>query len=98
MEQSMEEKIEKLFARLLTSSVWLEDAATRLVWVTLLVLADDDGRVECSLPDLAREAYVSLGECEHALERLNSPDRHNREKVFGGRRIRVVDGGWSILV
>lgn len=87
----------KLFSSIVTSTIWQEDDKTRIVWITLLALADAQGRVEGSVPGLAHVAHVGLGECEHALERLSSPDPYSRTKDFEGRRIEAIDGGWQIL-
>lgn len=87
----------KLFSSIVTSTIWQEDDKTRIVWITLLALADAQGRVEGSVPGLAHVAHVGLGECEHALERLSSPDIYSRTKDFEGRRIENIDAGWRIL-
>jgi hypothetical protein len=87
----------KLFSSIVTSTIWQEDDTTRIVWITLLALADAQGRVEGSVPGLAHIAHVGLPECEHALERLSSPDPYSRTRDFEGRRIEAIDGGWRIL-
>ncbi len=87
----------KLFSSIVTSTIWQEDDKTRIVWITLLALADAQGRVDGSVPGLAHVANVGLGECEHALERLSNPDPYSRTKDFEGRRIESIDGGWQIL-
>lgn len=93
----MAEGFTKLHRSILTSSVWSEDYATRLVWVTMLAEADADGFVEAAIPGLARIANVTLEECEKAVERLQSPDPYSRTKDHEGRRIEPVDGGWVLL-
>ena len=88
----------KLFSSIVMSSIWSEDDKTRIMWVTMLAMADAQGHVEASVPGLAYTARVSLEDCERALGILSSPDPYSRTKEAEGRRIRVVDGGWSILV
>jgi hypothetical protein len=87
----------KIFGSLLHSTVWQAPAPTRLVWITMLVLADRDGLVEASVPGLARAANVTLEECEAALAAFMSPDRYSRTPEHDGRRIEEVRGGWRLL-
>ena len=87
----------KLFNSILASTIWREDDKTRIVWITLLAMADKYGVAEGSVPGLADFARVSLQDCENALERLQSPDKHSRTKEHDGRRIEVVAAGWRII-
>jgi hypothetical protein len=87
----------KLYGSITTSSVWSESKETRLLWITMLAMADGDGKVDASVPGLARTANISLGECESALAVLQGPDPYSRTKELDGRRIDPVDGGWLIL-
>lgn len=87
----------KLFHTILDSSVWMEDAPTRIVWVTMMAMADKGGMVMASLPGLAHRARVSVEECKGALEKFMRPDPHSRTVEFEGRRIEQVDGGWRLL-
>lgn len=87
-----------MFRELLSSSVWVGTPKhVKLVWVSLLLLKDQDGIVSASVPGLAKEAEVSIEECLDALARFHAPDPHSRTKDFEGRRIETVDGGWKIL-
>ena len=43
----------KLFNSILQSTIWREDDKTRIVWITLLAMADKNGIAETSLPSLA---------------------------------------------
>jgi hypothetical protein len=87
----------KLFSSILTSSVWSENANTRLVWITLLALADKDGYVRASPSGLARLANVPADDCRMALQLFLSPDPESGTKDDDGRRIEEVEGGWHIL-
>lgn len=87
----------KLFASLLESSVWAEDAPTRLVWITLLLMADRDGFVRGSPSGLARRANVGMAECRKAMATLEAPDVESGTDAWGGRRIERVAEGWQIL-
>lgn len=87
----------KLFSSIVTSSVWSEDMPTRIVWVTMLALANRDGVVEAALPGLANAARVSLKECEAALRKFTLPDPYSRTSANQGRRIERVEGGWRLL-
>lgn len=87
----------KLFHSILASTVWREPNEVRLVWITMLAMADRYGLVEGSVPGLADFARVSVEDCRSALERLASPDPDSRSKEDDGRRIRPVDGGWQLV-
>lgn len=87
----------KLFNSILASTIWREDDKTRIVWITLLAMADKNGVAEGSVPGLADFARVSIKDCEMALEKLQEPDPHSRSKEHAGRRIKPIDGGWLLL-
>lgn len=87
----------KLFSSMLTSTIWREDDKTRIVWITLLALSDFNGNVSASIPGLAALANVSTKDCRGAVAKLLAPDADSRTKLFDGRRIAEIDGGWKIL-
>lgn len=87
----------KLFSDIVRSTIWREPDHVRIVWITMLAIADKHGVVESSFPGLADLAKVGLEQCGAALEVLKSPDEWSRTKVDEGRRIREVDGGWLII-
>ena len=65
----------KLFASILTSTLWAQDDATRLVWITLLALADKDGFVRASPSGLARLANVDEARGRSAIAKLSGSNR-----------------------
>lgn len=87
----------KLFGTILDSSIWAQPGDTRLVWITMLAMADKDGYVRASPSGLAHRARVSLKACRAALKVLSSPDRESSSPEYGGRRIEAVEGGWQLL-
>lgn len=87
----------KLFSDILASTIWNESPETKVVWITMLAMADRDGVVGASLPGLAHIARVSVPACSAALATLAGPDEHSRTKDADGRRIEAIDGGWRIL-
>lgn len=89
----------KLFGTILDSTIWQEDLHVKIVWITLLAMADRDGTVEASVPGLARRANVNIEQAEHAIARLSSPDHYSRTKEHEGRRIAALEegGGWRLL-
>jgi len=93
----MSEGYTKLFSSIITSTIWQEDDKTRILWITMLALSDSEGKVEGSVPGLARMAKISVKECEKSLAKLASPDTYSRSKEHEGRRIKDVDGGWMLL-
>jgi hypothetical protein len=87
----------KLFSSIVTSSVWCEDDKTRLVWITMLALANRDGIVEAALPGLANAARVSIEDCRTAIAKFESPDTDSRSSAHEGRRAEKIEGGWRLL-
>lgn len=87
----------KLFSSIIHSTIWRAPDHVRLVWVSMMAMADKHGVVEASVPGLADAARVTLQQCEDALEMLMAPDKYSRTKAHEGRRIEVVAGGWALL-
>ncbi len=87
----------KLFSTIVHSTVWREEMHIKVVWITMLALADRKGRVLASIPGLADASRVSLEQCQEALERLGAPDPWSRTKDYEWRRIEEIDGGWQLL-
>lgn len=87
----------KLQRSIVTSSIWMADHETRLVWITLLALCDRDGIARCSAKGLAHTARVSEKGCKKALAMLSAPDPDSRSPEHEGRRIERVSGGFHVL-
>lgn len=87
----------KLFSSILMSSIWEEPAETRIVWVTLLALADQHGHIDGTVKSLARVARVPVKSCERAILTFISPDPNDRSGVEDGRRLRIEPGGWALV-
>ncbi len=87
----------KLFGSIVASTIWREDNDTRIVWITMLALANKDGVVEASIPGLADLSRVTVEACRAAIVKLEAPDPDSRTKEYDGRRISPIDGGWSVL-
>jgi len=87
----------KLFNSILASSVWQESLSTKVLWITMLAMADKDGIAEASIPGLAKISGLSIAETEAGIASLAAPDKYSRTKEFEGRRIEACEGGWKIL-
>lgn len=88
----------KLFSRILTSSIWTQDYSTRIVWITLLASMDEDGVAHFATPkNVAAVAQVTLEEAEAALRVLEAPDPHSSNPDHEGRRTERIPGGWLVL-
>lgn len=88
----------KLFTKILDSSIWLEDLSTRIVWITFLAAMDEEGFASfSSIENLAYRARVSEEQAKEAVERLEAADPKTPEDEFQGRRVERVPGGWMIL-
>ncbi len=88
----------KLFTKILDSSIWLEPYATRVVWITLIASMDEDSYCHYScIENLARRAGVTEEEADTAIQIFINPDRRSGDPEFEGRRIECVPGGYLIL-
>ena len=93
----MTETFTKLFSSITESTVWCEPDRTRLVWITMLAMADRLGRIHASIPGLANRARVPVEDCRTAIDTFLAPDRDSRTPENEGRRIETIDGGWRLL-
>lgn len=87
----------KLFNSLLTSDIWCQDSDTKVVWITMLAMADHNGMVEATAPALAKMAGVSVEKTKEVLDMLEKLDPVSRSLDNGGRRIERVNGGYTLL-
>ncbi len=88
----------KLFTKILDSSIWLESDHTRIVWMTLIAAMDETGFVQfASVANLAHRAIVPLEAAEESVKKLEGPDANSSDPDNGGRRIERVPGGWMVL-
>jgi hypothetical protein len=86
----------KLHSRIVVSSIWQEPDHVRLLWITMLAMADADGIVEASVGGLAKVANLSPELTREALETLMGPDSDSSDETTG-ERILAVPGGWFII-
>jgi hypothetical protein len=93
----MSDSYTKLFSSIIHSTIWQASMPTKVVWVTMLAMADQHGRVMASIPGLAKAAGASLEECQAALGHFLAPDPYSRTPDFEGRRIMEIPGGWILL-
>ena len=88
----------KLFTKILNSSIWLQPLPTRVVWLTLIASMDEDGFAQfATVGNIALRANVSLDDAQAAIAHLESPDPESSDPDFAGKRIERVPGGWIVL-
>ncbi len=88
----------KLFTKILDSSIWLAPDPHRLVWITFLAAMDEDGNAMFACADnVAARARVTVQQAEKAIEAFESPDLKSGDPEFDGRRIERIPGGWYVL-
>lgn len=87
----------KLFDKLVRSSIWDEDDKTRIVWITLLALADKNGHVIATENYLRMAARIDQDAIRLALHKLSGPDPATTTADNEGRRIQAIEGGWALL-
>lgn len=87
----------KVFDSIIHSTIWQDELHVKVVWITLLAMADSNGEVQASIPGLAKAAGVSVSQCEEALAKFLAPDPYSRSKSLAGRRIQEIEGGWELV-
>lgn len=94
----------KLFSSIVHSSLWTEEHHVRLLFVTLLALADREGHVYGSRNGLERAANILYSVEDGDIdpwESLMAPDPDSADLIRNpeneGRRIEAIDGGFRIL-
>lgn len=92
------EMYNKLFTKILDSSIWLAPDPHRIVWITLIAAMDEEGYAQfASVANLAHRARVSLEDAQSAVTAFESADPHDPTQEHEGRRIERVPGGWLVL-
>lgn len=88
----------KLFTKILDSSIWLESEHTRIIWLTFIASMDQDGFAQfASVRNLAHRARVSEEDTAAAVAILEAPDTESSDPDNDGRRVEKVPGGWMVL-
>ena len=88
----------KIFTKILDSSVWLEPTSTRIVWITMIAAMDENGFCPfAAVGNVAGRARVTEDEARAAIQALESPDAESSDQDNEGRRIERVPGGWMVL-
>lgn len=87
----------KLDSGIVKSSIWSSPLETRILWITMLAIKDENGFVECSRSGLIRLANIPADKFDSAIIELESPDPDSKSQEFDGRRIDKIDGGWIVL-
>lgn len=83
---------------MLLGSLWGFSPQAKILWITMMLMRDEDDRVDAAVCGLAARAHLSTAETEEALAELLAPDPYSECPDFDGRRIEVCDRGWRMLV
>jgi hypothetical protein len=73
----------KLHSRIVVSSIWQQPDHVRILWVTMLAMADADGIVEGSVCGLAKMAKLTPEKTQEALDALMAPDPDSSDRTSG---------------
>jgi len=88
----------KIAAMTIDSPVWQMPDTTKIVWVTMLAMADRRGIVESSIPNLAAHSRVDIERCVDAIEHLMTANEWNVSAGNDdGRCVARADNGWRIV-
>jgi hypothetical protein len=94
----MSDMYNKIFTKILDSSVWLEPTSTRIVWITFIAAMDETGFCPfAAVGNVAARARVTEEEAKKAIKALEGPDPESSDQDNEGRRLERVPGGWLVL-
>ena len=86
----------KLYGSIIHSSIWAQPDHVRLVWITMLAMADCDGNVFASELGIANASRQTIENTLDALKVLMGPDPYSRDGTTGERIVRI-ERGFHIL-
>jgi len=87
----------KLFSKIVDSSIWMEPDHVRLLWMMFIAIMDEDGFVNlASVKNVAHRAVMPVDKAEDAIRILESPDPESSNPGNEGRRLTRVPGGWIV--
>ena len=87
----------KLFSKIVDSSIWMEPDHVRLIWMMFIAIMDEDGFVNlASIKNVAHRAVVDVERAADAIHVLESPDPESSNPANEGRRLTRVPGGWIV--
>ncbi len=89
----------KIYRSILGSSV-SNDVMTRHIFMDLLLLADQDGRLDMTTTAMSRMTGNPKEAIEHVIAALSQPDPESRTPDNDGRRLVPIEGqgfGWKIV-
>lgn len=88
----------RLFTKIVDSSIWEEPLPTFRIWIMFLALMDKDGFVRfASTEQVARRARLSLKKTAQAILTLESPDLNSGSLENDGKRLEKTPGGWIVI-
>ncbi len=95
----------KIFEAIYASTIIAEGHLVRLVFMDMVILANEDGIVDYTPPTLAMRTGTPLEVVEHAISRLGFPDPYSDSPDYEGRRIVPVtevewhagNRGWLVV-
>jgi uncharacterized phage protein (TIGR02220 family) len=87
----------KLDCNIIFKSIWAEDSDTRIVWITMLAMADSDGLLQAAVTGISSVSKVSLEKTQKAIDMFLAPDKLSTNSSNEGRKIERVQEGYKIL-
>ena len=86
----------KLYGSIIHSSIWAAPDHVRLVWITMLAMADMNGEIEASVVGISGASRLSVDQTKDAIRILSGPDPDSKDGTTG-ERIEKIDRGWRII-
>jgi len=91
----------KIHQSFFDSSINDADPMTRLVFIGMVTLSDQSGKLDITRESLSRRLNLPKQDVDHAIDVLSAPDDLSRSPELDGRRIVPVDParswGWVVV-
>lgn len=91
----------KIHVSFFDSSIADADPMTRFIFIGMIVLSDQHGRIDVTPMALARRLNVSREDVDKAIDILSRPDPLSRSSDHGGSRVVPIDParswGWIVV-
>lgn len=82
----------------LRSAFWVtESVEARIVWITMLLMADAEGHVKSSINGISGASGVSVEECSTAIEVMKSKNQWDSDDMVALAHIEETESGWKFL-
>ena len=89
--------LKRINSRILQSEIWDKPYYVRITFLTLLLMRDEKGFINCKFEYLKRVSNIAENELKNALSTLKAINIYNENVEFSGPLVKEVPNGYKIL-